>query len=539
MPELYSLPRSLPEEQAVSSRAIAAFVQAVEAEKLELHSFMLLRHGRVAAEGWWHPYRADLPHMLYSLSKSFTSTAIGMAVGEGLLSVNDPVVSFFPDDLPDDLDSRMASMRVRHLLTMTTGHADDAMTRMRAAHPHHLARGFLHSTVEFAPGTHFSYNNGATYMLSAILQQASGQTLFDYLQPRLFQPLGIVGATWTKCSRGINMGAFGLSLKTEDIAKFGQLYLQRGLWQGNRILSESWIEEAASPFLPVESGSVSDWEQGYGYQFWRCRHRAYRGDGAFGQFCVVMPEQDAVLAITSGVSDMQAVLNCVWEHLLPALGRAAADPATAEEAATGGSAATDSATGEEAAAGGSAAADPATDEGAAAEGSPAADPAATEDAAAQETLRQRLGTLSLLPPRTQTGSERAARAQPLRSPSTRYKLEENTEGIEFIQFQFQADGQCLFTQWDKRGEHRVTIGFEKWTENEVQIDPYTSRIVASGTWPDERTFLMTWRFIETPHVMTIRCIFEENSVLVESSMNVSFGSNVLPSMKGALIDAPL
>ncbi|MHB1629976.1 MAG: serine hydrolase domain-containing protein [Bacilli bacterium] len=520
MPEFHRLPRGLPEGQAISSRAIAGFVQAVEAKKLELHSFMLLRHGQVAAEGWWHPYRADLPHMLYSLSKSFTSTAIGMAVGEGLLSVNDPVVSFFPDDLPDDLDSRMASMRVRHLLTMTTGHDDDAMIRMSAAHPQHLAQGFLHSTVAFEPGTHFSYNNGATYMLSALLQQASGQTLFDYLQPRLFQPLGIVGATWTKCARGVNMGAYGLSVKTEDIAKFGQLYLQRGVWQGRRLLSEAWIEEAISPFLPVKSGSNSDWEQGYGYQFWRCRHRAYRADGAFGQFCLVMPEQDAVLAITSGVSDLQAVLDCVWEHLLPALQHAAAGFAVVEDAAAGDSAAPGLAVAEDAAATGS--------------------PAADEDAAAQEALRrQQLEGLSLLPPRTQTGSGRADRTLPLRSPSMRYEMEENTEEIEFIQFQFQADGQCLFTQWDERGEHRVTVGFEEWTENEAQIDPYISRIVASGTWPDERTFLMTWRFVETPHVMTMRCLFEENSVLVESSMNVSFGSTELPAMKGALIEAPV
>lgn len=484
MSELHSLPRSLPEEQAISSRAITEFVKAVEAKELELHSFMLLRHGQVAAEGWWHPYRANLPHMLYSLSKSFTSTAIGMAAREGLLSVNDPVVSFFPDDLPSDLDAQMASMRVRHLLTMTTGHDDDAMTRMSATHPQHLVRGFLHSTLEFEPGTHFSYNNGATYMLSAIVQQVSGQTLFDYLQPRLFQPLGIVGATWTKCSRGINMGAFGLSLKTEDIAKFGQLYLQKGLWQGNRILSESWIEEATSPFLPVESGSVSDWEQGYGYQFWRCRHRAYRGDGAFGQFCVIMPDQDAVLAITSGVRDMQAVLDCVWEHLLPALGDA---------------------------------------------GTVSISP---EDTAAQTVLRQQLEVLALLPPRTQAGFARVARALPVHPAGLRYEMEENTDGIEFIQFQFEADGQCLFTQWDERGEHRVLIGHEEWVESETEAQPQVSRIVASGAWQDENSFIMTWRFVETPYVKTMHCFFEEGMVHIKSSMNVSFGSTELPPMKG-------
>jgi len=488
MSGLNSLPRSLPEELSIPSRAVADFVKAVEARELELHSFMLLRHGRVAAQGWWRPYRADLPHMLYSLSKSFTSTAIGMAVSEGLLSVDDQVVSFFPNDLPGEPDAHMALMRVRHLLTMTTGHGNDAMSGMSATHPQHLVRGFLHSAVEFEPGAHFSYNNGATYMLSAIVQQVSGQTLFDYLQPRLFQPLGIVGAAWTKCSRGVNMGAFGLSLKTEDIAKFGQLYLQNGVWDGNRILSESWIAEAVSPFLPVKSGSDSDWEQGYGYQFWRCRHRAYRGDGAFGQYCVVMPEQDAVLAITAGVSNLQAVLDCVWEFLLPAIGTAKTDSLSSDEEAT------------------------------------------------QAALRQQLEALVLLPPGTQAGSARADHVQAQYPSGARYEMEENADRVHAIQFEFQADGRCLFTQWDGQGEHRVSVGHEEWVENEsgTQIEPYASRIVASGTWQDAGTFIMTWRFVETPYVKTMHCFFVEDAILIKSSLNVSFGPTELPAMKGKM-----
>ncbi|MBW7461807.1 serine hydrolase, partial [Paenibacillus sepulcri] len=152
----------------------------------------------------------------------------------------------------------------------------------------------LAAPVEHEPGTHFVYNSGATYMLSAILQKVTGQTLLEYLQPRLIEPLGIKGAAWDVCPRGINVGGWGLNVTTEDIARFGQLYLQKGMWNGQRLLTEEWIAEATSSQISNGDGGVNDWAQGYGYQFWRCRHGVYRGDGAFGQFCIVMPEQDAV-----------------------------------------------------------------------------------------------------------------------------------------------------------------------------------------------------------------------------------------------------
>ena len=181
-----------------------------------------------------------------------------------------------------------------------------------------LTRAFLSLPVE--PGTHFRYNTPATYMLSAMVQKATGQTVLDYLRPRLFDPLGITDATWDASKQGITLGGFGLRIKTEDIARFGQLYLQKGEWQGKQLCRPIGSPPATARQTSNGSSPTSDWEQGYGYQFWRCRHGFYRGDGAFGQFCIVMPEQDAVVAITSGTRDMQAVLDKVWEHLLPAMG---------------------------------------------------------------------------------------------------------------------------------------------------------------------------------------------------------------------------
>jgi CubicO group peptidase (beta-lactamase class C family) len=299
--------------------AVEGFVDAVG--KLGVHGFVLLRHGETVAEGWWEPYGPDRPHTLYSLSKSFTSTAVGLAVADGLLSVEDLVV----DHLPGDGDLR--GMRVRHLLTMTTGHDADAAPLMALDPDGDWVRGLHRVPVRHEPGTRFVYNSGATYALSAIVQRRTGETVLDYLRQRLFEPLGFGPAAWDTCPRGVSLGGWGLRLRTADVARFGQLYLQGGRWQGRQLLPAGWVEAATAFQVPnADQDSSPDWRQGYGYQFWRCRHGAFRGDGAFGQFVVVMPEQDQVVAINAGTQDMQAVLDAVWTHLLDAAPAPAAAP---------------------------------------------------------------------------------------------------------------------------------------------------------------------------------------------------------------------
>ncbi len=312
-----ALPRSAPESQGVSSAQIRAFVEAANEEVESMHSLMLVRHGNVVAEGWWAPESAEKPHILWSLSKSFTSTAVGLAISEGKLQIDDNVLSFFPDDAPANPTEKLKAMRVRDLLTMSTGHAnqprltsDGVWTRQFLAHP-----------VPHTPGSTFRYNTPATYMQSAIVQKVTGQNLVDYLQPRLFDPLGIVKPTWETSPQGIALGGYGLYLHTEDIAKFGQLYLQKGQWNGQQLIPADWIAQATSKQVEnaqAPSGGNPDWREGYGFQFWRCRHGAYRGDGKDGQFCIVLPSQDAVIAITAKTRNMQQQLDLVWEHLLPA-----------------------------------------------------------------------------------------------------------------------------------------------------------------------------------------------------------------------------
>jgi len=457
------LPRSQPEAQGIPSAAVIAFLNTVKEKKLELHSLMLLRHGQVVAEGWWKPYALDIPHMLFSLSKSFTSTAMGLAAAEGKLSLNDAVVSFFPEDVPAEVNSNLAAMEIRHLLMMGTGHDQDTTSKLQQCEDGNWVKAFLDAPVEHAPGTHFVYNSGATYMLAAILQKVTGQTLLEYLQPRLFEPLGIEGATWESCPRGINVGGWGLNVTTEDIAKFGQLYLQKGVWNEQRLLQEEWVDEATSAQISNGDGGVSDWAQGYGYQFWQCRHGVYRGDGAFGQFCIVMPEQNAVLAMTSGTNDLQGVLDVVWDHLLPAM-----------------------------------------------ESSPLP---ANQDS--QLKLADELQKLALPLPHLQPGSPFEAIIN-----GKEYKLEDNEPLWESISMSFETNKAVILLS--KAGnEYTINLGRGVWVEGTTPLfqEEY-KRFVGSFTWEQENTLQLTLRFIETPFSIHVHILFDGDNIVLSQNTNV-------------------
>ncbi|WP_395753648.1 serine hydrolase domain-containing protein [Prosthecobacter sp.] len=308
-----------------------AFVEA--ADKINtLHSFMIVRHGHVIAEGWWKPEAADKPHVLWSLSKSFNSTAVGMAIAEGKLGLDDPVLKFFPAEAPAEPSENLKAMKVRDLLTMSCGHD----TEVKIVNNAPTVKEFLAHPVPHQPGTHFQYNTPGSYMLSAIVTKTTGQTSLEFLQSRLFEPLGIENAKWDASPEGNSLGGYGLYLCTEDVAKFGQLYLQKGKWNGKQLLPEQWVQEATSKQVPNENASHSkigiDWTQGYGFQFWRCTHNAFRGDGRAGQLCLVIPEKDMVVAITADSGAFQTEMNAIWDHLYPACGeKALPEDAAAQE----------------------------------------------------------------------------------------------------------------------------------------------------------------------------------------------------------------
>lgn len=464
------LGRTVPEAQGIASAAVLQFVEALDGQIHELHSFMLLRHGSVVAEGWWSPYGRQYRHSLFSLSKSFTSTAVGFAVNEGLFSIDDAVLSFFPDEKPSESSDFLAAMRVRHLLSMSSGHTDDTWSNMFGRADGNWIKGFFEVPVKHEPGTHFVYNTGASYMLSAIVQKSSGMKMVDYLETRLFAPLGIENATWAESPQGINQGGVGLSIRTEDIARFGQLYLQKGLWQGKQVLPEAWVTEATAVQMENGDGGESDWTQGYGYQFWHCRHGAYRGDGVFGQFCIVMPEQDAVLAITGGVDvfDMQQPLDLVWEILLPAMG---------------------------------------------------SEPAA-EDAVSQQRLTEKLSSLTLLPVQGQATVSIATQVS-----GRTYRVDTNELGIETLALNFNASNWAVNVKTGT-GEETIPCASGAWKQgqtslfNKPWLDGLTP-VVASGAWTADASFTMVVRLYETPFFQTLVFHFDGDELMVETGVNVS------------------
>ncbi len=311
------LPRSTPEQQGLPSAAIEALIDRLETDGLEPHSLMIVRHGHVVAEGWWTPYHPDGVQLLYSLSKSFTSTALGLAVAEGHFALEDRIADSFPAAAAG-AGPRAASLTVHQVLSMSTGHRTDSLVPMQAR-PDAREAAFFDYEPEEPPGTWFVYDNGATFMAADLTQQHTGERLVDYLRPRLFDPIGVGPAAWQQTPEGQDLGFTGLHLRTEAIARFGLLMLDDGVWRGEQLLPVGWAARATSNLVDNAMNVADvDWQQGYGYQFWQCRHGAVRGDGAFGQFCIMLPEHDAVVVLTAATERMQAELDAVWEELLPA-----------------------------------------------------------------------------------------------------------------------------------------------------------------------------------------------------------------------------
>jgi len=331
----------LPRGKASSAmdEAFASYLQAVADSSEQLHSILILQHGKVLEEQFFVP---DTAHILNSVSKTFTATAVGFAIQEGLLSLDDRIVDLFPESLPDHVSDTLARMTLRHLLTMNSGHGKDPTYGVRSGDGDWV-KGFMEWPIDYEPGTCYCYNSLGTYVLSAAVQKVTGQKVVDYLEPRLWQPLGIEKPYWQESPAGVNTGGWGLYLHTEDMARMGLCLLNGGKYRGKQVIPADWVREMSAAQVPSVSAGVnerqvaelrtdpshpfydyfdpekSDWQQGYGYQMWRCRHDAFRADGANGQYILILPKQDAVIVTTADIQNMRQELNLIWDYLLPAL----------------------------------------------------------------------------------------------------------------------------------------------------------------------------------------------------------------------------
>jgi hypothetical protein len=309
---------------------------------------------------------------------------------------------------------------------------------------------------------------------NASTKKVSGESTLDYLRSRLFEPLGIDGPTWESDAAGTSLGGFGLSVRTEDIAKLGQLYLQGGEWEGRRLLPQAWVDAATARQTSNGSAPDSDWEQGYGFQFWRCRHGAYRGDGAFGQFCIVLPQEEAVIAMTSGTSNMGGVLNLVWEHLLPAL-------------------------------------------------APVALP---EDPERREKLQARSRKLALARPEGEPGEDKIQE-----HGLHRYVFPANDHGLEAFEVRPMKGGAVLL--FTVKGEvERLSYGYkQRWVKGETGLGPALlarglqnpEPIATAGAWADDETLVIRVCFTRTPYVLTLTARFDDDTLDLQGKWSAAFG----------------
>ncbi|MVM31233.1 serine hydrolase [Spirosoma sp. HMF4905] len=469
------LPRSTPEQQGIASSSIRKFLDAANSSGQEFHSLMIVRHGHIVAEGWWAPYSSEHRQQLYSVSKSFTSTAIGFAVSEGLLSVDDPIVKFFPEAVPAEISDNLASLRVKHLLSMSVGHAKDSILILEASPPGVTwEKTFLSLPVVFTPGTQFMYNSGASYMLSSIVKRVTGQTAQNYLTSRLYKPLAITDSTWTENFEGINMGASHLRMRTENLAKFGQLYLQKGKWNGKQVLNADWIAAASSKQI-VNGKNDSSWGYGYGYQFWLNPPGGFRADGAFGQYIMVLPEQDAVVVITSESIATKTTMQLVWDGLVPAMTNT---------------------------------------------------PLPKNPTESNQLLAELKG-LKYDPPLLETHSTNASRIS-----GKEFLLDKNEFNAKSVSFKF-VGNKCIFTlKEDGKPDIIITNGLNHWIREgnkkplphslfSLRRIDFDSIVAASATWQNDNTLLLTWRFIETVHTDSLSCTFDTDRLTIKFLFSVA------------------
>jgi len=286
---------------------IKPYVKGIEKQKLNVEGVIVYQHGREIARHRWIP---EQPKHVWSVSKSFASIAIGMAIDEGKLRLSDRVAQVLNRKKPGP---RWNALTLEHLLTMTMGHVGEAR-------PEDL-NGLLSLEITRDPGTYYFYDSGCSHLASAMFTRVMGVKIRDFLLNRLFRPLGIPDPNWQESSDGcFTLGGYGLEVSTSSMAVFGQFLLQKGNWQGKQLVSTAWLDRATrTQVQTMPTQDAPDYNIGYGYQFWTCRHGAFRCDGKDGQFIVVIPSLDAVVAISSNDENMKPILWTVWDYIFPQL----------------------------------------------------------------------------------------------------------------------------------------------------------------------------------------------------------------------------
>lgn len=480
--------RSTPESVGISSTSVLDLVDKLEQDYTEVHSLMIMRHDQVVAEGWWAPYAPGLRHTMMSASKTFTGTAVGIAIAEDFTSLDEKVVDIFPEYLPANVSSNLAAVRVRDLLCMGSG--SDHEVPVDQSWPRNL---FNETEFTHAPGTSFLYNNAPATLLAFLIKKKTGLDLPEYLKDRLFQKIGIDydNVRWFKTPNGVSFAPGGLFCTTEDLLRLMRLYLHGGVWDGERILSEEYVRLATSRridssgiFGYAEQDRFSDNVFGYGYMMWMSHaDMGYRAEGAYGQFGIVIPKLDMIIAITQASTESpvsQTTLDQVWEFV----------------------------------------------------DTVRADGALPEDRAAQERLANRLARLAVkADPCSTQGSFPSAGTYRMTGAGARpYVLfydpirssAEATAMTGLTEFSFHEDrSACEVLMRAIINGHRYelvipTDGTRRMARLPEMI--YTDRVLFSGYWRDACTFAVRFRWCETCFTKELDFTFADDRCVVDERM---------------------
>lgn len=449
------LERVTPEQVGIYSKGVLSFLDSVQDKKINLHSFMLLRHGKVAVEGYYKPFGEKMLHNIYSVSKSFTSAAIGIAIGEGLLSLEDKVVDFFPEKLTGEVHKYTAMMKVKHLLSMATVHAKSTDTSAGD-----WVKSFLNTPPTHVPGTIFAYDTTGTHTLCAIIQKVTGMTVHEYLRTRLFNPIGIGEIEWESCPMNINKGGSGIKCTTEDLARFGQLYLQNGCWNGVQILPKGWAEISTARHIDNSNTKMMlDGKNGYGYQFWRMRNNSYCAFGMGGQFVIIVPDKDVVFISTANTmlykDAHQQIIDSFWETLYPAISDASVE----------------------------------------------------ENRILYSEMKERLSQLTSILPEGEISSTIAQGVS-----EKMYKLDKNYLDYDTCEFIFNDVNSRLSFHKDKE-RFDLNFGMKQWASGK---NPFLGLDCASAaTWVDERTCIIYTHIFACAQMFILTCSFEEGIVVIQ------------------------
>ena len=471
------LPRTSAGSAGLSASAIEDLLRAMESAGLELHSFMLARRGQVVAEAWWHPYGTERVHMMHSVTKALTSTGVGVAVHDGLFSLDDRVISFFPERAPADLSGHLAQMRIRDLLTQTSGHDHGVSGSVWRSIATSWIDEFLKIPVKHLPGTHFQYSSATSFMLSAIVTRTSGQSLQDYLAARVFEPVGMRSVLWDMGPEGINPGGNGASMTSEDLLRLAILYAADGCWNGNRILPEGWVAAASQAAA----------SRPYGYHWWVWPEQpGFFAFGAFGQYAFVFPEHELALVTTAAVPGSISrpdigIPPLVWEYL-PSL-IAGADSSSESELSL--------------------------------------------------TRYTQSRSLSL-------GGVDVPDNQACTVNGLRFKAESNADDICAIRIDFNGSSCCVQFEY-RHHTHSINAGLDRtYVESTTTLpgaglhhgyEPGQLATVAWGYWHEPNVFTLKCQYIETAFCDTFIFAFDKGVLNMQRSVNVNGGNTQRPIIR--------